>query len=396
MRHWRARFGRARGAFWRRTGCVLAIASTLAAIANGEAQGAPNRRAADAPVFNTATGRSPLIVGDSVVVWFDHDEGAVHRVRIGSARVTKLGRLGSGPMEFSRLSRLVHWIGDSVGVFDQQLRRMTVLSTATLAGRSFQLSTVPNFGSDDLVGVMRGPRLITRTITGLTEVGPVGAFQLDHWLRVVDPADGRESGRLPMTGAWFIRAATSNKKLGALIGGSPNPNYAVSAVATSRFAVTSGDRDTVTVADSAGRVRRTLILAMPRVTVSPAEQAKLRSDKLTALKSAPPDLLEQYARFVVVPPTRSRVMHMWLTDSSIWFVLEQPDSRRPGNLLVELDDAGMVKRCQPIDAGWRVIALGTRTMLVTRFTPEDEEDYDVYARAIATGCAVRSLAALFH
>ena len=50
-----------------------------------------------------------------------------------------VGRRGEGPMEFKRLSSLLSWPGDSVFVYDSDLRRFTVFSPATGEGRTVEL-----------------------------------------------------------------------------------------------------------------------------------------------------------------------------------------------------------------------------------------------------------------
>ena len=53
-----------------------------------------------------------------------------------------VGRRGEGPMEFTRIRSLLSWPGDSVFVYDSDIRRFTVFSPATGEGRTAELKGI--------------------------------------------------------------------------------------------------------------------------------------------------------------------------------------------------------------------------------------------------------------
>jgi len=178
-----------------------------------------------------------LLLPDSGVVVANGGSKDFRFFDAGGRFVRQVGRDGSGPGEYRFFDRVFRLAGDSLGVYDGSLRRVTVLSSAGVFARTVTLARPSG-------------------VTGMGGPTPVGGFADGSFASFVAPAPtpgpGQERGALHrLTATWFRHGA--NGDFIATLGESPGGerfleladgmvvNWAVPFQRTMRMAV-SGDR----------------------------------------------------------------------------------------------------------------------------------------------------------
>jgi 6-bladed beta-propeller len=230
-----------------------------------------------------------LLLPDSGVVVANGGSKELRFFDAGGRFVRQVGRDGSGPGEYRFFDRVFRLAGDSLGVYDGSLRRLTVVSNAGVLARTVTLARPSG-------------------VTGVGGPTPVGGFADGSFASFVAPAPtpgpGQERGALHrLTATWFRHGA--NGEFIATLGESPGGerfleltdgmvvNWAVPFQRTMRAAV-SGDR--VFAGDgtepSVAALHRdrvgsgTIRLNHGTLTVTPAEVAAYRQEQLDRAPSA--------------------------------------------------------------------------------------------------------------
>jgi len=107
-------------------------------------------------------------------------DGAELRVRFFAADGSpagEAGREGEGPGEFRHLSALMPWPGDSLLVWDQQLRRLTVFDAVGEVGRTFDLEVTEAVPFAQPRGVHADGRILATGFSQTPPGGPEGGRQ---------------------------------------------------------------------------------------------------------------------------------------------------------------------------------------------------------------------------
>lgn len=111
---------------------------------------------------------------------------------------SSVGRDGDGPGEFSHLTWMGGWPGDSILVFDRQLRRATLFDALGTLGRVFALETTDAVPFAMVHGVHRDGSLLATGFTQTPATGPEPGLHRYPTPAIAFAPDGSLRGALPL------------------------------------------------------------------------------------------------------------------------------------------------------------------------------------------------------
>jgi hypothetical protein len=333
-----------------------------------------------------------LMIGDTLVVGFDRAASAVKTLNLKRGAARLFGRRGAGPLEYSPMTSIAAWDGDSVLLMDSGQARATVLSLADGTGRTFAYASVDSAVSSELIGRVGRLGLVFRRYSNNTERGEPGMYRAAGLVRVLDQSDGRELARLAFLGHAGVRFQIGDARTNAV---APIPLAPLFAVQSSRVVSMSGDSDSLFALGEVGEPRLLGRLAIPMVELRAADRQAIRARYLAKFRKDPPQYAAALDKYLTIPQRISTVGSLWSgADESLWIRIAGVGTSDSGSVWLQLLKDSSIGRCVSVPPPMRVLAFGRSVALVGEQSGEDDGTFDVRVAAIPSGCATRRLTLL--
>lgn len=324
-----------------------------------------------------------VLFGDTLAVWFERAESRVRVVQLRTGAARTFGRAGQGPLEFTAVGRVQHWVGDSALVLDEPQARATVLSIATGRGRVLRYFDVDSASGAQLAGRLASGALVTVLRSNNTQDGADGVVRISAQYRIL----ARErvlDATIPFDGGSMVRLHMGNS---ASIMVAPVQINAPSVVGNGQLLWVSPRGDTLYRWRSATSRPFALAVKLPEQILPSAERSRIMDAWLTTL-GASGERAKRLRAIVAIPasvPLTQRILAA--DDGRIWLRIARDASDQGASAMLELDDRGDVTRCFRLGARQRLFGLGRAVAVIG--TRTDDDVYRVEAATLPAQCPVR-------
>lgn len=268
------------------------------------------------------------------------------------------GGEGEGPGEFTGLSTMWQWRGDSLLAWDSRVRRATVFDGEGTLGRTFPLNSDDRVATSDLVGVLPDGRLLTRGSFIFTDGdSPSGLQRADRPYSLAGPEGDIEASLGDHVGAETYALVSPQM---VMVTSHPFARRTIEAVWGGAILLSASDRYELNTFDTTGALVRSVWREHNLQVVTEQHMSTFVESRVDrADETRRPQILQQYEDMPLVEtfPAFDEVQvdgldHLWVRDyvpppeeGQRWTVFD-PDGRvmgwietPPGFRVMEIGEA---------------------------------------------------------
>lgn len=324
-----------------------------------------------------------LVYGDTVGVWFDRGEQQIVILDLRTRAHRRIGRRGSGPLEFSGLTTLARWSGDSILAMDGGQRRASVIAFAKNgSGRTFPNPTVDSLDPAQLIGGLASGALVFRSYHAFTQRGDPGYFRPSGKILVTTANDGHAES-VPIIGPASIRATVgeTHSLTSAPIGLAP-----LIAIGKNQIAWLPGGSDTLHLWSGGNGGVRTVVLELAPLKLTKAIQERIKNKYLSRYAGSGAGLQEAISKYISLPDQLSPLTGLFASpDSTLWLRLQSGIDVDVGSTWIQIDPSTRVRRCVYALPSARIVGFGTSVAIVAHLVEETDE-YQISVSTLPTSC----------
>lgn len=327
-----------------------------------------------------------MVVGDSLAVWFSREQSSVQIWNVRSSSQRSVGRAGRGPMEFSSLSTLGPWNGDSIAVLDNQQLRVSVVSLGTGNGRQILYSQIDAASESRVLGRTVTGEDLTIVRSGNTQDGPDGLVKIPADIRMLrDGKSSRPSHRVD--GGTMVRFHWNGA---SSVYAPPISTALPFEISEDRIAWLAGSGDSLMIWHARSDHLAVRKLRAPRFLLTAADRNSLMEQWVSRVRS--PKFPEREVRAKIrMPSSVSAVNRLYLVSpGALWLRISRDPQVGSPTTAIELSEGGVVLRCFSLPAEHVLLGLG-RSIAVIGVKTEDDT-YRLSVGRLPLSCARRSAA----
>ncbi len=350
----------------------------------------PSYRADPTPVLDLGGGTDLADEFSGTVIALPMSDGRLVVANAGTSeirffdrtgqRIGSFGRKGSGPGEFERIASMLVGAGDSVLVFDQGTRRLTVIGPTGTLIRTGMIALEQGTEATGVIGLLAGGGLVVRPAGGGQAPSSSGAFRDSVDLQVVHP-DGRQTlvGRFPGREAGIDIGTQAGQIVSVNIAEVPFGRASLFATSDTAIVFASSDRYEFELYDRSGHLLRRVSRRHLPEPITPADLTALvtaaaipNADARTRYQSS----LEK-AAIPAAKPAYDRVLSG--ANGELWFrdYLGPYHRIRPSHWSV-FDHTGAWLSTVELPTGFAPTWIGPDQILGTWLDPDDAPHVRLY------------------
>lgn len=314
-------------------------------------------------------------LSDGGVAVLDIDTGVALVFTARGDLRTLIGRRGRGPGEMTRNAVLRRWRGDTLAVFDDELKRISLFLSEGHLVRTIPTANVRGLVYGRLLGRFASGEMVFRVDAPLARNGGEGTFRQSVLLLRWQEADSMVSPLFAVSGAETLRLELN---LGSMFfTGAPFGHDTFVGVADSVLVVVDNAESVVRYFDNTGAARGSIRLAVTASPVSRREQEAAAAEVESISRG-------RVAAFRVPASGEHPIISLVRVEASgaVWLELGRP-VRQSGRVWVRVTREQGLTHCVEADESDNLLAGGPSAVLMYHEVGDDAQA--IWLRPTAVG-----------